>query len=157
MDLSFSIFVSHSMRPADLPLLRGVCDHLSHYGITYYLAERDWRFGEPLPARIESAIKRSNCVLGFLTRDGQAAAYVNQEIGAALSAKKRVIPISEKGTDLTGFRPGLEYVELDRNAPQDCATRLSARLNQLEASQDVRSAICWAVIATAGLMFLGRG
>ena len=52
---------------------------------------------------------------------------------------------------------GLDYVELDRNAPQDCATKLSARLNQLEASQDVRSAICWAVIATAGLMFLGRG
>ena len=145
------------MRPADLPLLRGVCEHLSHYGITYYLAERDWRFGEPLPARIENAIKRSNCLLAFLTKDGQAAALVNQEIGAALVAKKPVIPITEKGADLTGFRPGLEYVELDRNAPQDCATRLSARLNQLDAGQDVRSAICWAVIATAGLMFLGRG
>ena len=156
MDAAFNVFLSHSMRPVDLPLLRGVCDHLSHYGIAYFLAERDWRFGEHLPAKIENTIKRSNCVLAFLTRDGEAAAYVNQEIGAALSAKKPVIPISEKGADLAGFRPGLDYVELDRHAPQDCATKLSSRLNQLEASADVRSAICWAIIATAGLIFLGR-
>lgn len=157
MDTAFSVFVSHSMRPVDLPLLRGVCDHLSHYGISYYLAERDWRFGEPLPARIENAIKRSNCVLGFLTQDGQASAWVNQEISAAVTAKKPVLPVLEKGTDLIGFRAGLDYIELDRHAPQDCATKLSVRLSQLDASKDVRSAICWAVIATAGLIFLGRG
>ena len=62
----------------------------------------------------------------------------------------------EKGTDLTGFRGGLDYVELDRLAPQDCATKLSSRLNQLNTTNDVRSAMCWAVIATAGLLFLGR-
>ena len=156
MQTEFSVFVSHSMRPADLPLLRGVCEHLSHYGITYYLAERDWRFGEHLPARIENAIKRSHCVLGFLTQDGEASAWVNQEIGAAIAAKKPVLPVLEMGTNLTGFRSGLDYIELDRHAPQDCATKLSARLNQLDASKDVRSAICWAVIATAGLIFLGR-
>jgi len=51
----------------------------------------------------------------------------------------------------------MDYIELDRDAPQDCATKLTARLNEVNASQDVRSAMCWAVIATAGLMFLGRG
>jgi hypothetical protein len=51
----------------------------------------------------------------------------------------------------------MDYIELDRDAPQDCATKLTTRLNKLNASQDVRSAMCWAVIATAGLMFLGRG
>ena len=154
--MAFSVFVSHSMRPHDLPLLRGVCDHLSHHGITYYLAERDWRFGEGLPSRVENEIKRSDCVLGFLTREGQASDYVNQEISVALTVRKPVIPVLEKGTMLTGFRGGLEYVELDRMAPQDCATKLSARLNQLPATDDVRSAICWAMIATAGLLFLGR-
>lgn len=154
--MSFSVFVSHSMRPHDLPLLRGVCEHLSHHGITYYLAERDWRFGERLPQRVENEIKRSDCVLGFLTKEGHASDYVNQEIGVALASKKPVIPVLEKGTDLTGFRAGLDYVELDRLAPQDCATKLTARLNQLNTTSDVRSAMCWAVIATAGLLFLGR-
>ena len=154
--MSFTVFVSHSMRPHDLPLLRGVCDHLSQHGITYYLAERDWRFGERLPARVENEIKRSDCVLGFLTAEGQSSDYVNQELGAAMTAKKPVIPVLEKGADLTGFRPGFDYVELDRVAPQDCATKLSARLNQIPATIEVRSAICWAVIATAGLLFLGR-
>ncbi|HYH41767.1 MAG TPA: toll/interleukin-1 receptor domain-containing protein [Burkholderiales bacterium] len=154
--MPFSVFVSHSMRPHDLPLLRGVCDHLSHHGITYYLAERDWRFGEGLPTRVENEIKRSDCVFGFLTREGQASDYVNQEISLALTAKKTVIPVLEKGTDLKGFRAGLDYVELDRLAPQDCATKLSARLNQLNTTDEVRSALCWAVIATAGLLFLGR-
>lgn len=155
--MPFSVFVSHSMRPADLPLLRGVCEHLSLYDITYYLAERDWRFGETLPARVESAIRRADCVLAFLTKDGEAAAYVNQEVSVALTAKKAIIPVSEKGADLTAFRAGMDYIELDRDSPQDCATKLTARLNGVNASQDVRSAMCWAVIATAGLMFLGRG
>jgi hypothetical protein len=145
------------MKPVDLPLLRGVCEHLSHYGITYYLAERDWRFGESLPLKVDGAIRRADCVLAFLTKDGEAAAYVNQEVTLALSAKKAIIPVSEKGADLSAFRGGMEYIELDRDAPQDCATKLTARLNKLNASQDVRSAMCWAVIATAGLMFLGRG
>jgi hypothetical protein len=145
------------MRPVDLPLLRGVVEHLSLYGITYYLAERDWRFGETLPARVESAIRRADCVLAFLTKDGEAAAYVNQEVSLALTAKKVIIPVSEKGADLSAFRAGMDYIELDRDAPQDCATKLTTRLNGIDASQDVRSAMCWAVIATAGLMFLGRG
>lgn len=154
--MSFSVFVSHSMRPHDLPLLRGVCEHLSHHGITYYLAERDWRFGERLPPRVENEIKRSDCVLGFLTKEGHASDYVNQEIGVAIAAKKPIIPVLEQGADLTGFRAGLDYVELDRLSPQECATRLTARLNQLNTTSEVRSAICWAVIATAGLLFLGR-
>ena len=154
--MSFSVFVSHSMRPHDLPLLRGVCEHLSHHGITYYLAERDWRFGERLPQRVENEIKRSDCVLGFLTKEGHASDYVNQEIGVAIAAKKPIIPVLEQGADLTGFRAGLDYVELDRLSPQECATRLTARLNQLNTTSEVRSAICWAVIATAGLLFLGR-
>ena len=144
------------MRPHDLPLLRGVCEHLSQHGITYYLAERDWRFGEGLPARVESEIRRSDCVLGFITEEGEASAYVNQEIGVGIAARKPVITVLEKGTDVTGFRAGLDYVELDRLAPQDCATRLSTKLNQVSATDEVRTAICWAVIATAGLLFLGR-
>lgn len=154
--MAFSVFVSHSMRPVDLPLLRGVCEHLSHHGITYYLAERDWRFGDALPTRIENEIRRADFVLGFIAKDGTASAYVNQEIALAITARKATIPILEKGADLTGFRAGLEYVELDRHAPQDCATRLSARLSQLATTPEIRSAICWAVIATAGLLFLGR-
>ena len=154
--MAFSVFVSHSMRPHDLPLLRGVCDHLSQHGITYYLAERDWRFGEVLPARVENEIKRSDCVLAFLTKGGTAAAYVNQEIATAVAAKKLVIPVLEKGTDITGFRVGLDFVQLDRHAPQDCATKLSSRLAHLSANEEIRSAICWAVIATAGLLFLGQ-
>ena len=154
--MAFSVFVSHSMRPHDLPLLRGVCEHLSHHGITYYLAERDWRFGEVLPARVENEIKRCDCVIGFLTAGGTASAYVNQELTVAMTAKKPVIPVLEKGADVTGFRVGLDYIELDRNAPQDCATKLSARLAKLPASEEVRSAICWAIIGTAGLLFLGR-
>jgi hypothetical protein len=144
------------MRPVDLPLLRGVCDHLSHHGVDYYLAERDWRFGERLPARIESAIKRSNFVLGFLTIDGEAAAYVNQEIGVAAAIGKPIVPILEKGTDRVGFRSDLDLLELDSRTPQDSAARLAARLNQLEASEAVRAAICWVVLVTAGLLFLGR-
>jgi len=155
-DMAFSVFVSHSMRPTDLPLLRGVCDHLSHYGITYDLAERDWRFGEFLPARVETAVRRANCILAFLTLDGEASAYVNQEITAALSTKKPIIAVSEKGADLNAFRAGMDYIELDRDAPQDCARKLSAQLGKLDTTQDIRSAICWAVIATAGLLFLGR-
>jgi hypothetical protein len=134
--MAFSVFVSHSMRPHDVPLLRGVCDHLSHHGITYYLAERDWRFGEVLPARVENEIKRSDCVLAFLTKGGTAAAYVNQEIATAMAARKLMIPVLEKGTDIAGFRLGLDFVQLDRHAPQDCATKLSARLASLSANEE---------------------
>jgi hypothetical protein len=95
-------------------------------------------------------------VLAFLTKGGTAAAYVNQEIATAVAAKKLMIPVLEKGADITGFRVGLDFVQLDRHAPQDCATKLSARLASLSATEEIRSAICWAVIATAGLLFLGQ-
>ena len=61
--MAFSVFVSHSMRPHDLPLLRGVCEHLSHHGISYYLAERDWRFGERLPQAMMNWITRRKSYL----------------------------------------------------------------------------------------------
>jgi hypothetical protein len=152
--MAFTVFVSHSMRPADLGLINQFCAHLKLYGIQCYMAERDWKFGASLTAKIEEAIKRSECVLAFLTKDGAASAYVNQEIGIAHNMRKPIIPIVEKGATLQGLQVGTEYVELDREQPGWCATMISARLAQLSKDKDVQVAIAWGVLGVvAALVF----
>lgn len=145
--MNFSVFVSHSMRPEDMPLILSFCEHISsHPQMTCYLAERDWKFGNTLATKIEAAITSSDCVVAFLTKAGSSSSYVNQEIGLAKGKGKLCIPVIEKGVSLAGLQVGDEYIELDRFNPTACAATLSGYLTKLKVDKEARAAIGWAIL-----------
>lgn len=116
--MSYSIFISHCMADEDAPIVRALEERLRGRGIEPYLAERDPQPGEPLSSKVLQRIKDSDLVAVFWTRGGASSAWVNQELGVALSEGKRVVPIIERGVSPRGMLEGLERVEFDRAAPE---------------------------------------
>jgi hypothetical protein len=150
------MFVSHSMKQEDLAIIYAACNDAVLRGITCYIAERDWQFGRPLPAKIDNAIRTCDCFVAFLTQDGAHSAWVNQEIGHAVACKKLRILIVEQGVKVQGFDVGNEYIPLDRSNPWDAITKLNAYLSRLklEKAEKLRNAGLL-VLGILGLFFLG--
>ena len=92
----YSVFVSHSMKQEDLAIVYETERDARSRGISCYIAERDWQFGKSLPAKIDTAIRASDCVVAFLTQGGAHSAWVNQEIGHAVGCKKPRILVVKK-------------------------------------------------------------
>jgi hypothetical protein len=143
--MSTTIFFSHSSKDATW------VDHLSRQarasGVETYLAEHDVSPGVQLSDKVRRNIEDSDAVLVLITENSWQSAYVQQEIGLALQAGKLVIPIVSTGAahvDL-GLLAGVEYILLDRSAPQDALARLSATLSEFvrrrEAEVDRRVAL----------------
>jgi hypothetical protein len=150
--MAFKVFLSHSTSDADLVGL--LVEHLTPYGITCYVAERDWKFGTSIEAKLEAAVRECDCVLALLTANGDKSSYVHQELGVARNMKRDVVPVVEPGVDLKRFQAGLEYLTLNHEVPGAWLTQLSARLTQLKASKEVKEGIFWALAAVAAAVFL---
>lgn len=134
--MAYKIFVSHSMAHEDRDLLTSFVSLLKTKGIDSYLAERDWQPGTPLPEKIKTAIRTSDCMVAFLTKAGDHSRWVHQEIGFAEAIPLKRIPIVEKGVDTAGFDLGREYVSLDRTAPVETLHNLTAFLDGLKAKKE---------------------
>jgi hypothetical protein len=154
--MPYNVFISHSMAERDRPLLDTFVAHLQGHGIDCYVAERDWKFGQSLAAKIEEAVARCDCLVAFLTIDGARSSYVNQEIGLAKGRLKPCLPIVEKGVDLHGLQVGAEYLELDHAEPGQCMTILGQQLIRFKSTKETNAAIGWALLAfIAGLAARG--
>jgi hypothetical protein len=143
----YSVFVSHSMKQEDLAIVYETERDARSRGISCYIAERDWQFGKSLPAKIDTAIRASDCVVAFLTQGGAHSAWVNQEIGHAVGCKKPRILVVEKGLQVQGFDVGNEYVSLDRANPWDAINKLNTHLSRLQLAKEKQR--------NAGLFVLG--
>jgi hypothetical protein len=129
--VQYNVFISHSMKQEDLAIVYEAVKDASSRGITCYIAERDWQFGKSLPAKIDAAIRGSDCFVGFLTQGGAHSPWVNQEIGHAAACKRLRILVVEQGVQVTGFDIGKEYIPLDRSNPWDAIQKLNAYLGHL--------------------------
>ncbi len=115
-------------------------------GISVYLAEHDPQPGTLLAKKVQAAIRRSHTVIVLITTTSINSAYVQQEIGIAHECRKPIIPIVEKGVDTRqlGILQGVEYLELDLDAPAGTMAKMTASLqpmvlNQLSVNLNVTS------------------
>lgn len=152
--MPYSVFLSHSMTPADAPLVNSLASLLAAQGINCYVAERDGQFGRPLAQKIEQAIRHCDCLVALLTKGGSQSAYVNQEIGAAVGLGRHIIPIVEKGVELVGFKQGVEWIEFDRQKPSACLVRVVPHMVGLAAAKDKSTFIVVLILAGLGLWAL---
>lgn len=113
-------FLSHSM--SDDAAVKMVRDQAAALGVDVYLAEHDLRPGTSLTDKLLGEIRKSDGVVALLTEDAVSSAYVQHEIGAAITAGKLVVPIVQAGIRVEGMLAGLERVEVDFGDPASAAT-----------------------------------
>lgn len=156
--MPYIVFLSHSMTSDDQPFVRQIADVLESQGITCYVAERDGKFGQSLANKVEQALRNADCVVALLTQGGSQSAFVNQEIGLAQGIGKPIVPIVEKGLSLCGFKAGVEWIEFDRENPQQALLKFAPHMVRLAAAKEKANAIGALVLAALGawLTFAGK-
>lgn len=75
---------------------------------------------------------RLDAVLVLLTESAASSPWVQQEIGAARSAGKLIVPIVAEGVPAgTGVLAGIEWISVDFASPADAVATVSAALEPL--------------------------
>ncbi len=107
----FKVFISHSSEDTVIACeLRDLLVFIPEMDVILDVC--NFEVGERLPEIIEKEIKESDCFVVFLTKNAEKSVWVNQEIGVAVSAGIKIIPIVEKGVSL-GLLEGMKYISLD--------------------------------------------
>jgi len=134
--MAYDVFISHSTR--DQGLVMSLANLLSKYGVGVAVAEWYLSPGEPLHRKIINLIKKSDCVVILLTKNGMRSKWVQQEIGLALDKKKPIIPLVEKGVSAKdlGALQGREYIEFDPHWPRDALVKTASYVKTLKLKKD---------------------
>ncbi len=107
----FRIFASSSTR--DIEKVRPVLDYLRQIqGVRIFFADADLQPGDSIGDRIIQNITTADIFLAFYSSSAIQSAYVQQEIGAARSHKKIIIPLLLDETKPTGMLAGVHYLDL---------------------------------------------
>lgn len=85
------VFISHAA--ADLPLAEFLHRHLTQEGLSVYLASVSMPPGERWMPHIINSLRNSTWVLCLASRAACASPWVLQEMGAAVSGNKKLVPI----------------------------------------------------------------
>ncbi len=127
--------MSHSC--ADLLHVELVRRQIEALGVDVYLAEHDLRPGTSIAAKVLEAIGRCDALVVLITGNSIDSVFVQQEVGIARAFGRPIIPIVERGVDVTrlGILREVEYLELDLEIPAEAMAKVSASLTVLVASQ----------------------
>jgi hypothetical protein len=148
------VFISHSTK--DMNIVNEFVNILRLKGIEAYMAVSDVQPGTDLWAKLESNIRSSNCVLAILTQDGSRSEMVNQEIATANAFKIPVVPIVEKGVGLKGVLVGREYVEFDKDNPNQAYINANNYLEKLRLQIENQKLVRNLVLFGLGLWLLSE-
>lgn len=130
--MAYRVFISHSTQ--DQGLVISLANLLSKFEVEPFVAEWYLTPGERLDKKVFEQIKKSDCIVALLTRNGIRSSWVQQEIGYSLQQEKLVIPIVEKGIDSKDLAAlqGKEYIEYDPYQYHQALTKLSTYLKSLK-------------------------
>lgn len=136
--MAYKVFISHSVR--DQGLVISLANLLSKFGVEVFVAEWYLALGEPLDKKVFEQIRKSDCVVALLTRNGVRSNWVQQEVGYSLQCNKSVIPIVEKGIDPKDLAAlqGREYIEYDPYQYHQALIELSTYVRSLKVKKEER-------------------
>ena len=139
--MAYRVFISHSVQ--DQGLVISLANLLSKFGVDVSVAEWYLTPGERLDEKVFEQIKKSDCIVALLTRNGMRSSWVQQEIGFSLQQGKPVIPMVEKGIepkDLAALQ-GREYIEYDRYQYQQALSKLSTYVKSLKLKKEEKEKV----------------
>jgi nucleoside 2-deoxyribosyltransferase len=94
--------------------------------------------GEPLDKKVLPQIKKADCTVVLLTKNGIRSNWVKQEIGYAIKTGRPLIPLVEEGVepkDLAALQ-GREYIEYNPFQPQQALIKTSTYVKSLKLNKE---------------------
>lgn len=117
------LYLSHSLAPADRPVLDLLSEACGFFELELKLGERPWAPPTAMPPHIGRAIVDADCVLTLITIGGPHAEYATLEAGFIRNVcdTKPVLRIFEKGLQPPGCLEFSPAIWLDPSRPWTAA------------------------------------
>lgn len=147
--MPYSVFISHSIGPNELPIVNHLSASLTGAGVSAYLALYDRKPGTQLAVKVQSNIAAADVLLALLTKRGTESAWVQQEIGFAMGQRRRVIVFVERGVRLSGMLNGVEYFEFNPTDPGGAVDQMAQYASWLKSQKELGEANARAQAADA--------
>ena len=127
------IFISHSNNSKDKSLVEEIVRVAKKLGCIPYVSEKDSRPGNNLWNKILGQILRCDWFIVLFTKSGARSCDMREELGyaqmrnaaAGNSTPIKIIPLVEKGVEVTGSLKGMEYYDMDHNKSRLVADRVA--------------------------------
>jgi hypothetical protein len=134
--MTYKVFLSHSN--LDASWVQWIHLHATNIGIEAYLYEHDPQPGMLVASKVKQAIQNSDALVVLLTHNSQFSPYVQQEIGFAEAANKRIIPLVQPGIQPSSLAmlQGREFIPFDFYKPEVGLSTLLGYLNQLKKGKE---------------------
>jgi TIR domain len=148
------VFISHAQ--ADLPLAQFLHRHLSQEGLSAYLATVSMAPGEQWKQVILDNLRSSTWVICLASRAACESHWVMQEMGVAIGANKKLVPIvwDISPQELPGWMREYQAVNLG-GANQEVARAAIERISETIKSEKQKGLVILGMVI-AGLMLFGR-
>jgi hypothetical protein len=148
------VFISHAQ--ADLPLAQFLHRHLSQEGLSAYLATVSMVPGEQWKQVILDNLRSSTWVICLASRAACESHWVMQEMGVAIGANKKLVPIvwDVSPQELPGWMREYQAVNLG-GANQEVARAAIERISETIKSEKQKGLVILGMVI-AGLMLFGR-
>ncbi len=139
------VFISHSTQ--DFQIVAILQKYLESRGISVYIAERDYKPGNPLYQKIINNLNNSDYFLVIYTYNGKESVYVNQEIGFWIKQRQyeNFIPLVETGIIPQGFLAGIEYINYDPLNPHIGLNNAINYLSKKKSAEENNNKLLWGV------------
>ena len=150
--MSFRVFISHSVSPAELGIVYAIAEEAARRGMQPYIPDRNWDAQQQLPERIASALQDADVFVAVATQFGTQLPWVNSEITGAAAKTIPVIAIFDPALSQqdAALEPGRVTIRRE-NLPGTLAEALR-KIEDARLQQTQKSALTWLVIG--GLLFL---
>ncbi len=144
--MAYKVFLSHSY--SDKGAVAAIHDQLATSGIEVWISEQHPEPGTLVGKKILDAIQQTDVLVVLLTEASSVSQYVHQEIGAALAAKKPVIPLAtfDVPADRLGMLAGVEWLRVDPSNPAVAGANLAASLLKRRDLKERQEALTAAIL-----------
>lgn len=141
------VFISFSDR--DLAAARVVQQQLLDRGTSVFLSTNSLEPGADWSEKVKQAIQQANLVLVLASRAGLASTWVQQEIGIAIGARRKIIPIiwDMPAGDLPGWLSRYQALNLAGRTPAQVRQEFAQISKQIELEKFLAISALGALIA----------
>lgn len=148
------VFISHAK--ADLPLAEFLHRHMSQEGLSVYLASMSMQPGERWMPAIMENLQASTWVLCLASRAASESPWVMQEMGAAIGANKKLVPIvwDQPPESLPGWMRQYQAVNLGGVSQQEAKAAIGRIAETVKAEKQKGLFILGLLVA--GLALFGK-
>jgi hypothetical protein len=143
------IFISYSTE--DATAAEFIYRNLMESGVSTFLAQASLQPGQQWSQQVLETLRQSDTVLLLASRRACASPWVQQEMGYAIGAKKKLIPIiwDMRPSELPGWVASYQALDLSRHTAEQVRDEMAAIADGIKTNK--KTALLVAGLALAAL------